>query len=513
MTYLVGLGNLVHMDITLVKKLRYSTANSPWVSFVKSLAEARKLVQELGSTSAQTRFEHLVVATKFAGNANQMIVLPVSSETVEVVILIGIGNISSLQAEAVRTGVGSAVKIAQNNHYQELIFDLNDRRFATVNFLQLITTAATLAQYQFTKYKQPDNNPSLKIEIALPDSKLFLAGKKAVTQAYAVGAATNLARDLVNTPALDLTPDSLVNTATTIAQSSNGTVTLSVLDRSACTELGMGAYMAVAAGAEREPKFIHLTYTPKSAGKLQKKSPDQKTIALVGKGITFDSGGLSLKPSDGMMTMKCDMAGAATVLAIFKLLAEFGAKHILHGFIAATENMPSSKAIRPGDVVTALNGKTIEILNTDAEGRLTLADAITYAKKFNPDTIIDLATLTGACVVALGEEIAGLMTTDKALSKELLQSASLVGEKLWPLPLEPRYAELNKSSIADYRNIPTNRYGGALTAGLFLQPFAEGVSWAHLDIAGPAFAEKPLSSYLDKGASGYGVRTIWEWLH
>ncbi len=210
------------------------------------------------------------------------------------------------------------------------------------------------------------------------------------------------------------------------------------------------------------------------------------------------------------MTMKCDMAGGAAVIGFFATLARLKPRVNIHGIIAATENMVSSKSIRPGDVVRASNGKTIEILNTDAEGRLTLADAITYVLKENPDAIIDLATLTGACVVALGEEISGLMTNNRALGKQVLTAAAAAGEKLWELPLEPRYRDLIKSDVADLRNIATSRYGGTLTAGLFIEEFVAGKPWAHLDIAGPAFAERAMSSYITRGATGCGVRTLVE---
>ena len=211
-----------------------------------------------------------------------------------------------------------------------------------------------------------------------------------------------------------------------------------------------------------------------------------------------------------MMTMNCDMARAAAVLGFFSALAQLRPRVEVHGIVAATENMPSGKAIRPGDVVKASNGKTIEILNTDAEGRLTLADALTYAKKLEPTALVDLATLTGACVVALGEEITGLMSNNDNLAGSILGAAHRAGEKMWRMPLEKRYRSLVESDIADLRNIATTRYGGSLTAGLFLEEFVDGLPWAHLDIAGPAFAEKPMASYIGKGGTGHGVRTLVE---
>ncbi len=313
-------------------------------------------------------------------------------------------------------------------------------------------------------------------------------------------------RDLVNTPGHDMTPSHLAEVAHTIALASNDRVTVTIYEESECEEMGMGSYLAVGKGSQEPPKFIHLVYKPKEE--------TTKRVAVVGKGVTFDSGGLSLKPAQYMETMKCDMAGAATVLGLFSTLAKFDIPVEVHGIIAATENMPSGQAIRPGDIVKASNGITIEILNTDAEGRLTLADALVFAEKQNPDAIIDLATLTGACVVALGEEIAAMYSNNAELSEKLLASATTAGEELWRMPLYGAYDKLIDSKFADIRNTSTaSGYGGSITAALFLQRFVKkDRAWAHLDIAGPAYAEKPLNAYTHHGASGYGVATLIQYL-
>mgnify|MGYP000207976890 CR=1 FL=1 len=237
----------------------------------------------------------------------------------------------------------------------------------------------------------------------------------------------------------------------------------------------------------------------------------KKRIALVGKAVTFDSGGLSIKTGDGMMTMKMDMAGAASVLGVFQALPSLDLDIEVHGIFLAVENMPSGKADRPGDVVKAMNGTTIEVLNTDAEGRVTLADALSYAMTLEPDAIIDLATLTGACVVALGEEVSGLLSSDQKLSDRLLAAAKEAGEGLWPLPLYEPYQELIKSKVADIKNIG-GRAAGAITAALFLQHFVGKTPWAHLDIAGPAYAEKETRSDTPFGGTGHGVRTLLRYL-
>jgi leucyl aminopeptidase len=264
-------------------------------------------------------------------------------------------------------------------------------------------------------------------------------------------------------------------------------------------KLGMNALLAVSHGSHEEPKFIKLEY----------RGGGTKTITLVGKGITYDSGGLSLKPQSGLETMKCDMAGAATILGVFEALHKGKPKVHVIGLIAACENMPGGGAVKPGDVVTAMNGKTIEIVNTDAEGRIILADSLSYAGKFIPsNVIIDVATLTGACVVALGEDIAGLFTDNEKLAKQVLVNATRVGEKLWRMPIACEYEEHLKSEIADIRNVSKTKYGGAINGALFLKKFApKGTPWAHLDIAGPAFAEKDMtiSPY---GGTGFGVQTL-----
>jgi leucyl aminopeptidase len=276
-----------------------------------------------------------------------------------------------------------------------------------------------------------------------------------------------------------------------------------VFERADCRKMGMGAFLGVAAGSEQPPKFIHLTYTPKGRSR--------RRVAVIGKGITFDSGGLDLKTAEGMLRMKDDMSGAAAVLGIMKALPQLRPALEVHGLIAATENMPSGTATRPGDVLRAMNGTTIEIGNTDAEGRLTLADAICYAsQKVGAEEIIDMATLTGACVVALGPLCSGLFANDQALADRLLAAAETAGERVWQLPLIEEYRENLKSDVADLNNVGP-RGGGAITAGLFLKEFAGDKPWAHLDIAGPAFIEKdtPLAP---KGATGYAVRTILTYL-
>jgi leucyl aminopeptidase len=313
--------------------------------------------------------------------------------------------------------------------------------------------------------------------------------------------ATWVARDLVNAPANEVHPTHLAEVAETIARPPR--LSVKILDRAECEELGMGAFLGVAKGSAQPPKFIHLTYRPSGR--------PTKRVAIIGKGITFDAGGLDLKSAEGMLRMKDDMSGAAAVLGIMRALPILKPKVEVHGLIAATENMPSGTAFRPGDVLRAMNGTTIEIGNTDAEGRLTLADVLSYAvQTIKPDEMVDLATLTGACVVALGPLCSGLMTNRQGLANRLLAAAGAAGERVWQLPLLEEYREHLKSDVADLNNVGP-RGGGAITAGLFLKEFAAGVPWVHLDIAGPAYVEKdgPLTT---KGGTGVGVRTILTYL-
>lgn len=369
---------------------------------------------------------------------------------------------------------------------------------------QKMAEALFLASYQFNTYKKPKQKNILdEIILVAEDGRDAIAAQKGIEKAEMLVDGVTVARDLVNTPAQDMKPIRLAQTAERIAGLSSH-IRVRVYNREQIEKKNMNAFLAVAQGSDTEPRLIHLIYKPKKV---------KKTMAVVGKGITFDSGGLSIKPSNSMESMKCDMAGAATVLGLFAALARTEPNVEVHGIIAACENMPSGKAIRPGDIVRASNKKTIEILNTDAEGRLTLADALVYAQKQKPDYLIDLATLTGACVVALGEEISGIMGNDAELTNAIIEASKQTDESIWELPLYARYAKLIESDIADLRNISTTHYGGTLTAGLFLKEFIDdGQKWAHIDIAGPAYAERPMASYVKKGGTGFGVRTLIKWI-
>jgi leucyl aminopeptidase len=314
-----------------------------------------------------------------------------------------------------------------------------------------------------------------------------------------------LARDLVSEHPGYLHPRRMAEIARRSARSAG--IECQVLGEAEMRRLGMGGMLGVSRGSEHPAVFIHLRYRPRSGG--AKRAPK---VVLVGKGVTFDTGGISLKQADGMEAMKADMSGSAAVLATLLALPELGIPVEVHGLLLMVENMPDGRAIRPGDILRIHNGKTVEIKSTDAEGRLILADGLSWdCRRLKPDYLLDLATLTGACMVALGPGCAGVMGNDERFIRRLLQSAAEAGEKMWQLPLFPEYREHIRSDVADVKNSGI-RYGGAITAGLFLQEFVEpGTPWIHLDIAGPAYYENGFG-YAPKGATGHGVRTLLQFL-
>lgn len=319
----------------------------------------------------------------------------------------------------------------------------------------------------------------------------------AARRAQAEGNAVALARELVNLPPCDLYPETFAERA---REAASAGFECEVLDEKQLEAERMGALLAVARGSDRPPRLVVLRY---------RHGTNERTLGLVGKGVTFDSGGLSLKTNEQMVDMKCDMAGAAAVLAAVRAIAELGLPVNVLGVLALVENLPSGRAVKLGDVLRTRSGKTIEVLNTDAEGRLILADALSYAVDLRADHLVDLATLTGACMVALGTEVAGLMGNDQPWCGRVLTAAERAGEKVWQLPMSPHYNELIKSHVADMKNTGGTRYGGAITAAKLLEQFVGKTPWAHLDIAGPAWAEHE-SPARDPGGTGAYVRTLVE---
>ncbi len=421
------------------------------------------------------------------------------------VVVVGLGKKEDFNLEVVRQAAATSLKVAKSleaKHVVSVMHGVGNGGLSARDVARVMVEGVRLADYTFAKYKKDKTVSPKLFEIVTKNGRHVRNGEKGLDEGEAEAAGVVFARDLVNTPGMDLHPETLVEAARKVAKG-KGSIRVRVYDREKLEKMGAGCLLGVAKGSVHEPKMVHMVYTPKVKTK--------KKVCLVGKAVTFDSGGLSLKPSQYMETMKCDMAGSAAVLGVFAAIDQMAPKVEVHGIFGAAENMPSGEAIRPGDVLTAMNKMTIEVLNTDAEGRLTLADTLTYATKQKPDAIIDLATLTGACVVALGEEITALMSNNSELSQKILASAEEAGEKMWEMPLEKNYKKLIKSEIADIKNTGS-RWGGAITAGLFLQNFVNDIPWVHLDIAGPAFAERVVDPYTGKGGTGHGVRTLLHYL-
>ena len=365
-----------------------------------------------------------------------------------------------------------------------------------------IVEGALLASYQFSKYRSNAKAAAEPRSLTIFRSglKISAAIRKSVAFSQALVPGVFLARDLVNEPPSVATARFLGARAREHCRGRG--LSVEVWNKKRIEAMKLAGLLAVNRGSLEEPRFIKIHYRP--AGKPKKR------VALIGKGITFDSGGLSLKPSKSMETMKLDMAGGAAVIATMTCLPKLGLDVEVTGYVPTTDNLPGHNAQKPGDVIRYLNGKTIEVLNTDAEGRLILADALALAASEKPDYMINLATLTGACMTALGTQVAGIFSNHQALADDLLRCSQAAGEKLWQLPLVKEYKELIRSSVADMKNIG-GAHGGAITAALILQEFVGATPWAHLDIAGPAFAESD-NALCPKGGTGFGVRTLLKFL-
>ncbi|WP_326765176.1 leucyl aminopeptidase [Streptomyces sp. NBC_01591] len=428
---------------------------------------------------------------------------------VPVVIAVGLGAVpekdEAYDAEALRKAAGSAARALTGSKKAGFALPV-----ASTEDAEAIAEGALLGAYAFTAYQGGENKLAPKGKkngngAKLPLGEVALLGTKprdkafkaAAERAVALAEEINRARDLINTPPNDLYPESFAAVATAAGKEHG--IKVQVLDEKALVKGGFGGLLGVGQGSSHGPRLVKLAYTHPKA---------EKTLALVGKGITYDSGGISLKPAGHNETMKCDMSGAAAVFATVVAAARLGLRVNVTGWLALAENMPSGNATRPGDVLRMYSGKTVEVLNTDAEGRLVLADALTRASEENPDAIVDVATLTGAMVLALGNRTFGIMANDDAFRTSIHEIAEEVGEASWPMPLPADLRKGMDSPTADIANMG-ERMGGGLVAGLFLQEFVgEGIAWAHLDIAGPAFHEGAPYGYTPKGGTGSAVRTL-----
>ena len=445
---------------------------------VVNLFEGEKTTNELAN-------EYAIEEDHFKGKFGETYLLPTyGKEQYRKVLVIGFGKKEEFCPNKLREAIAKAAKKANQMEAKRVAFDLNGIDF---DYSEQFTMGVFIADYKFDKYKSEKKEGIEEVFVC--------ANEELVNKAEKIATAMRFARNLANEPAQFATPTELAN----IAQDFN--LETKIYDKEECEKMGMGAFLAVGRGSAEEPKFIHMKYTCENP---------KKRIAIIGKGICFDSGGLDIKPASSMLTMRDDMSGAACILGIMSIIKEFNPQVEVHGLIAACENMPGGKAYKPGDILTAKNGKTIEVDNTDAEGRLTLADALCYACELGVDEVIDIATLTGACVVALGTHAAGILGNDQKLVEDLIETGKKNGEKLWQLPLWDEYFDSLKSDIADMKNTGS-RWGGASAAGVFLQKFVKDVKWAHIDVAGTAFLEKPQKEFI-AGATGAGVRTILNYI-
>jgi len=440
-------------------------------------------------------FDRTLTALGVKGKAGEVSKLAGADATkADVVVLVGLGPADELTAESLRRAVGAAVRGLAGTTSIAIAVPAD-----SVERIGAIAEGVLLGGYVYDRYLTGDNPAPVGEVTLLTGMARDKGAKAAVERAQAVCEAVNAARGWVNTPPVDLTP---VTFADDIVSRAKGTsVKVSVLDERQLESKGYGGIMGVGRGSSNPPRLVTMTYKPRKP---------VAHLSLVGKGITFDSGGLSLKPGAAMYTMKCDMAGAAAVVAATFAIAELGLPIQVTTYAALAENMPSGSASRPGDVLTMYGGKTVEVLNTDAEGRLVLADAITTACAQQPDLLVDVATLTGACVIALGHRTAGIMANDGELQRSVHASAESAGELMWPLPLPEEMKEaVRGSKVADLAQIQTDKAGGTLYAGAFLREFVgNGVPWAHLDIAGTAFNSGSPYGYTPTGGTGSAVRTL-----
>lgn len=448
----------------------------------------------------------LIAGGDFNGKAGEVAVLyPGSQLKARRVLVVGLGKRDGFDLEAVRKASAAAFKKARDLSAKQVASIVHGAGIGGLEptaAAQATVEGALLALYSFNSLKQNDK-PKNQIQdayLVLPDKELVPKVGEAVKKAQAIVDGVLLARDLVNLPPNMATPTKMAQTAREIAAEYKMQITVG--DRQWAEEQDMGAYLSVAKGAGEPPYFIVLEH---NAGR-----DDLDTIVLVGKGITFDSGGISLKPGEKMGDMKSDMAGAAAVLATMQVVGALDIPLHIVAITPCTENMPDAHAYHPADVIRASNGKTIEIISTDAEGRMILADALVYATQFKPKAVLDLATLTGACVIALGAHVAaGVFCNDEMLSQKLVKSGEATHERLWPLPLWDDYKKAIKSSVADMKN-SGGRMGGVGTSAIFLKEFTN-YPWAHLDIAGMVLTEKE-DGYITTGAVGFGVRLLVDFL-
>ncbi|MGH7500019.1 MAG: leucyl aminopeptidase [Gemmatimonadales bacterium] len=443
----------------------------------------------------------LAASGDFSGKRDEVVVLYPSGPAARV-LLVGVGKADEVTRGAIRRAAAAAAKRARALGVPRAAFHLAAEARGTVSAEeagQAIAEGLAQGVWQFNEMKRPPEEKKLSLErvdiLGPTDTEAMSQGHRI---GAAIGAGQTLARGIQVLPGNVCTPTYVAQTASEIAARYGFGIT--VLDKAAIEKERMGALLAVAQGSAEEPRFISLEYNGSGGA----------PVVLIGKGVTFDTGGISIKPAQNMEEMKYDMSGAAAVLGTFEALGRLRPPVHVVGLVPSTENMPSGTAVKPGDVITSMSGKTIEVINTDAEGRLILCDALSYAKRYQPAAVLDIATLTGAIVVALGHTATGVMGTDDGLIEEVRAAGERAGERVWPLPLWDEYRDLMKSDIADVKNAG-GRPAGSISAGWFLREFVEGFPWAHLDIAGTAYTDRDDATRV-KGPTGIGVRLFTEFV-
>jgi len=418
---------------------------------------------------------------------------------------VGLGKAGGLDHERMRRAAAIAVKKAEKVRAAKLVVWLEaavlERAGGVEAAAQAVAEGLVLGSYALRRFKSKPKGPHLLAVHLCGPGAAFARGAR---KGEIVGRSNTFARELQDTPANRMRPRDLVASARMLVRG-RSRLSLQVHPRAAMERMGMGALLSVARGSEEPPYLLHLTHRPRTRSRGR--------VALVGKGLTFDAGGISLKPAAKMEEMKYDMSGGAAVLGVFHALRELDLPLEVHGIVGATENLPDGRANKPGDLVEAMNGTTIEVLNTDAEGRLVLADALVYAEtRIEPDAIVDLATLTGAVITALGHELSGVLSSDPALTEELVAAGKATGEGLWPLPLLEQHKEQMKGAVGDLKNINAGQGAGSSAGAAFLSHFVARTPWAHLDIAGSAWGAEDRDYQGGPGGTGVGVRMLLAWL-
>ncbi|MDQ3045246.1 MAG: leucyl aminopeptidase [Chloroflexota bacterium] len=481
----------------LIVPVGVASGAADWGGFAAELDS--RLDGELGRIAREARFT--------GKRGTSLLVATLGRIPARRVVLAGIGSSQDRNSEGIRRGWAAAIVAARDAGATNVASAMpsDGSRVQPSTALVAAVEGARLATYRFSTYvgaaRRDDPVPNVERLTFVGDGEAPECDA-ALAKGAAIAKAVALARDLVNEPASVLTPVAMAEHAERLAAEHD--LEIEVLGPAELERLGAGAITAVGKGSTNEPRLIHLTYRPKGSGS------DDRQVGLVGKCITFDTGGYSIKPYEGMLEMKGDMAGGAAVLATMGALRPLSCESVVHGVICAAENMISGEAFRPGDILTALNGVTIEVLSTDAEGRLVLADGLVYTARLGVDEMIDLATLTGAANIALGDDTTALFANNDDLAERLLTHSAEAGERCWRMPLIDEFEEKIRGDIGDIKN-SGGRPGGAITAALFLRHFCEGLPWAHLDIAGSARSDRA-KGYNTKGATGVGVRTLLRYL-